>query len=86
LRKPKARPLEEGKAPEGAQDDNVSDLSNMMVKSNALKNFENQKLGDQIEVPPTANSRRFNECDIIGNLERDDKGNVIPIQAGDGSF
>jgi len=30
------------KAPEpaGQHDDNVSDLSNMMVKSNALQNFE----------------------------------------------
>jgi len=30
-----------------------------------------------IEVPPTAESRKFNECDIIGNLQRDEKGNVI---------
>lgn len=30
-----------------------------------------------IEAPPTAGSRRFNECDIIGDLDRDEKGNVI---------
>lgn len=30
-----------------------------------------------IEVPPNAESRTFNECDIIGDLDRDEKGNVI---------
>ena len=30
-----------------------------------------------MEVPPNADTRKFNECDIIGNLERDEKGNVI---------
>ena len=55
--------------------DNESDLSKMMVKSQALQNFaSNQGL---IEVPPNADSRRFNECDVIGNLDRDEKGNVI---------
>ena len=28
-------------------------------------------------MPPTFESRRFNECDVIGNFERDDKGNVV---------
>ena len=37
-----------------------------------------------MEVPPTAQSRRFNECDIIGNLDRDDKGNVVVGQAQEG--
>jgi len=53
-----------------------SDLSKMMVKSTALQNFGKNK-ADLVEVPPTAESRRFNECDVIGNLERDDKGNVV---------
>jgi hypothetical protein len=30
-----------------------------------------------MEVPPTVESKRFNECDIIGDFDRDDKGNVI---------
>jgi hypothetical protein len=30
-----------------------------------------------IECPPKAESRRFNECDIIGDFARDEKGNVI---------
>jgi hypothetical protein len=52
-----------------------------MVKSNALQNFgkgEEGTGGKIIEVPPTSETRRFNECDIIGNLPRDNKGNVIP--------
>lgn len=32
---------------------------------------------DVLECPPNARTRRFNECDIIGALNRDDKGNVI---------
>jgi hypothetical protein len=32
---------------------------------------------DVMEIPPTVESRRFNECDILGDLERDKKGNVI---------
>lgn len=37
---------------------------------------EKQK-SEIIEVPPTADSRKFNECDIIGDLDRDEKGNVM---------
>lgn len=36
---------------------------------------------DLIECPPTFKSRRFNECDIIGNFDRDEKGNVIVGEA-----
>ena len=31
-----------------------------------------------VQVPPTVASRKFNECDIVGNLDRDEKGNVLP--------
>lgn len=30
-----------------------------------------------VEFPPKYESRKFNECDIIGDLDRDDKGNVV---------
>lgn len=63
--------------------DNQSELSLMMAQSAALKGFGN-KGGQVMEVPPTAQSRRFNECDIIGNLDRDDKGNVLVGQGQDG--
>jgi hypothetical protein len=29
-----------------------------------------------MDVPPNMENRTFNECDIIGNLDRDEKGNV----------
>ena len=30
-----------------------------------------------MEIPPSAKSRRFNENDVLGNLDRDEKGNVV---------
>jgi hypothetical protein len=68
------------KAEEEEVPDNESDLSKMMVKSTALQNFGAKPREQAIEVPPTVASRRFNECDVIGNLPRDDKGNVVPEQ------
>ena len=57
----------------------------MMVKSSALQNFGSQNDQNQIvEAPAKIDTRRFNECDIIGNLERDEKGNVIPEQDATG--
>jgi hypothetical protein len=38
---------------------------------------------DIIEAPPDVKSRRFNECDIIGDFERDEKGNVITNEPND---
>lgn len=32
-----------------------------------------------MEVPPNADSRKFNECDIVGDYDRDDKGNLIVL-------
>lgn len=58
----------------------------MMVKSQALKNFGKNADDVALEVPPTAESRRFNECDVIGNLDRDEKGNVIPQEVGADEF
>lgn len=55
-----------------------SAFSGMQVNEDGMKNFKNSEM---IEVPPNADSRRFNECDIIGNLDRDEKGNVIAGEA-----
>jgi hypothetical protein len=59
-----------------SETDKGSELSKMMVQSQALQNFGKS---DVVEAPPTIDSRKFNECDIIGNLERDEKGNVMTI-------
>jgi len=42
-----------------------------------MTNFKSQQDQVIVEAPPKTESRRFNECDIIGNLERDEKGNVV---------
>jgi hypothetical protein len=49
-----------------------------MSKSNPLIDFGSVKVSDLVEVPPNSQSRRFNENDILGDLERDEKGNIIP--------
>lgn len=33
-----------------------------------------------MQVPPDYQKRTFNECDILGEFDRDDKGNVIVLQ------
>ena len=72
-----------GAANDGAQGNENADASDkisnfsMLVKDNALGDFKKQQEQDIVEVPPSAKSRRFNECDIIGELDRDEKGNVV---------
>ena len=70
-----------GKGGAGGQGDTDSEsrFSNMQIESNALGKFQGQRMQDIMEVPPNADSRRFNECDIIGDFERDEKGNVIAL-------
>ena len=34
----------------------------------------------EIDVPPNADLRTFNENDILGDFDRDDKGNVVVLQ------
>ena len=47
-----------------------------------LKNFGK---GEQpVEVPPNANSRTFNENDILGDFDRDDKGNIVVLTDDEG--
>ena len=37
-------------------------------------------------VPPVAEKRAFNEQDILGDLDRDDKGNLVIIEDAKGNF
>lgn len=70
-----------GQGGAGGPGDSASEsgFSNMQIESNALGKFQGQRMQDIMEVPPNADSRRFNECDIIGDFERDEKGNVIAL-------
>ena len=47
------------------------------MNDNAIGGFKQQQQQDVLEVPPKFESRRFNECDIIGDYDRDEKGNVL---------
>lgn len=48
-----------------------------MVRDDALRNFARQADESGVEVPPNPLTRRFNECDILGTVDRDSKGNVV---------
>ena len=37
-----------------------------------------------VEVPPNADNRTFNVCDILGELDRDERGNIIVLQNSEG--
>jgi len=50
----------------------------MQVDEKAFNKMSAAQKSQVMEVPPTTESRRFNECDIIGDLDRDEKGNVVP--------
>ena len=36
-------------------------------------------------MPPAADARNFNENDILGELDRDDKGNIVVLQDSEGN-
>jgi hypothetical protein len=42
---------------------------------NALKDFK--KPQTDLDVPPSAQLRTFNENDVLGDLDLDDKGNLV---------
>ena len=37
-------------------------------------------------MPPEANKRTFNENDILGEFDRDEKGNIILLQDKNGNY
>ena len=49
--------------------------TNIAFKTDAIKNFHKEE--ELIQVPPEANMRLFNEHDVLGDCDRDDKANVI---------
>jgi hypothetical protein len=61
---------------------------NLASPTDAKQSKKGYSESDVIEIPPKIESRRFNECDIIGDFDRDDKGNVITNEPGqkDGKY
>lgn len=63
--------------------DNYSEMNqSMQMAEPLLDNFKQQKA---IDVPPNPDLRTFNVNDILGDLDRDEKGNVVVTQDGSGT-
>lgn len=66
-----------------AKKENQSDAQSELNQSiqmadqilSSFKQFEGK-----IDVPPNAELRTFNENDILGDLDRDEKGNVVVLE------
>ena len=52
-----------------------ADNSRIEVTDKLLEDFARQE--PPIEIPPNQDHRTFNVNDILGDLDRDDKGNII---------
>ena len=44
------------------------------------------KILHPVEMPPNADNRTFNVCDILGELDRDSRGNIIVLQDSEGHY
>ena len=53
------------------------------LNSNVMKDFQ-QKQESLVTIPPNAQLRTFNEHDVLGELDRDDKGNVVVLEDKNG--
>ena len=58
------------------QSEDVDQNSSMIaMNDNLLKDFK--KTESLIDIPPNAELRTFNENDVLGDLDRDEKGNLV---------
>lgn len=60
-----------------------SDSSKVQITSVKPMDFSK---GKPIDAPPQAELRTFNEHDILGEFDRDEKGNVIVIRDSQGTY
>lgn len=61
-------------------EDNIDQHSSMIaMNENLLQDFSKKPQG-QIDIPPNSEFRTFNENDVLGDLDRDDKGNLIVLE------
>jgi hypothetical protein len=59
----------------GVSDTNTH--NDIVMAEESLMDFS--KKDPEIMVPPNADKRTFNENDILGDLDRDEKGNIIVL-------
>lgn len=58
------------------QSEDIDQNSSMIaMNENLLKDFK--KTESLIDIPPNAELRTFNENDVLGDLDRDEKGNLV---------
>lgn len=55
----------------------------VQVNNDAIKNFN--KPDHPVEMPPNAENRTFNVNDILGELDRDNRGNIIVLEDNQGN-
>ena len=53
------------------------------VNKDAIKDFNKQD--HPVEIPPNADNRSFNVHDILGELDRDNRGNIVVLDDGQGN-
>lgn len=65
--------------------DNYSEMNQSMSMAEPLvEQFKNEKL---IDVPPNADLRSFNVNDILGDVDHDERGNIVgPAQGDNGKY
>lgn len=68
------------------RDERAGSTLSILVQEDALKNFGRPK--NVIEVPPNPNTRRFNECQILGDLDHNRNGRIVvgPIEPVSGCY
>lgn len=66
------------KSVDQSHDDMMDVNSHLNINKDVLKDFQQQQA--LITIPPNSNLRTFNEHDVLGELDRDDKGNVIVLE------
>jgi len=80
----------EAPAPDLVSDAGVSDkagIDKTVLNEDALNEFSKRVAGDsEVQAPPDAEKRTFNENDILGDFDRDEKGNVIVLQEEGGRY
>ena len=62
---------------------NLNEANETIKMADTLLNDFTEKA---IEVPPRADLRTFNENDILGELDRDDKGNIVVLKDSTGAL
>jgi len=65
------------------EDDDVTS-SIVNVNQNAIQELHQKQDKQLITIPPNSDLRDFNEYDIIGDLDRDEKGNLVILEDKNG--